>query len=459
MGVNVNYMGIDTIRLEIPKNPVRIPLTQYNDFNGCVIVVKNTSNNTYLFDKKIIGTPIDVDKRLIDKGDFSSVNSLKRGKYLLWIEDENLWVAKRKGHSYGHKRKDILLIENGKAKNSVVMPYNNTYSKPACKFFRLSGQPLVISNLTVDRDPGSTFLTHITLITGNDDVKIKNVTIHTPMSKLQNDRGFRISACTNVTFENVRIEGSYSQKNHSGYGVFLDNIWNFRAIKMYGKANWGIFGNNNINTAKIEDSQINRFDIHCYGRDISFENVEFFDLYNQYSSTYGTISYKNCTFTNFTPVLNGGSYNSFVEHEVVFKDCVFNATADKYFLFKLSHLDEPANARHELAEKCLPNVSIKNMMVNMAAGAKEFLLFRCSAGAKELKDVGGLTKIDINGLTISTADSKPMSRVTLSNVKLQTKKTVEVNLNGNLNDNVEIRANMPLKGGKVRMRNVKNLKQ
>ena len=38
-GVNVNYTGIDTIKLEIPKKTSRIPLTQYNDFKGCVFVV------------------------------------------------------------------------------------------------------------------------------------------------------------------------------------------------------------------------------------------------------------------------------------------------------------------------------------------------------------------------------------------------------------------------------------
>jgi hypothetical protein len=92
-----------------------------------------------------------------------------------------------------------------------------------------------------------------------------------------------------------------------------------------------------INTALIEDSKINRFDIHCYGRDIAFKNVEFFDLYNQYSSVFGTISHDHCTFTNFVPVLNGGSYNAFVGHDIVFNDCVFNATEKKNCFIKLSN--------------------------------------------------------------------------------------------------------------------------
>ena len=473
-GVNVDYSGIDTIRIEIPDRPVRIPLTRYNDFKGCVIVVKNTAKNCWLFGIEEEETSVTISKSAIDAGVFHSIEPLKKGRYLLLIEDENPWVLNRKGHDYGHQRRDILLVENGVAKNSVIKPYNNAFSSPKCSYIRVHEEPLVLKNLTIERDSGCTKVTHVASISGFNDVRISNMSLHTPTNFLINDRGIRINNCTNVTLEDVWIDGTYSQPNHSGYGVNMNNIWNFKAVRMYGKANWGVFGNNNINTANIEDSQINRFDIHCYGRDISFDNVEFLDLYNQYSSTYGTIRYKNCTFTNFTPVLNGGSYNSFVEHEVVFKDCVFNATADKFFLFKLSHMDEPANARYELAEKCLPNVTIKKMTVNMMGEAKVFMIFRCGTGGRELTDVGGLTKIDINGLKIKTEGGTPLSRMSLSNVKIQTKTEVDCQMKDlevvqpessvvktvlGISNEALLRVNIPLKGGKATMKNVKNLKQ
>lgn len=473
-GVNVDYSNIDTIRLEVPENPSRIPLTTYNDFNGCVFMIKNSSKDVYLFEKSITGNAIVVNKQLIDIGDFRSVEALKRGRNLLVIEDKNPWVQNRRGHNYGHTRKDIMLIENGVAKNTTTMPFNNKSSEPICNYIHIGDIRLVIKNLVIEREPDCTNLTHIAFVRGINDVRISNVIVHTPTSNLMNDRGILIRNCTNVTLDDIHIDGTYSQVDHSGYGICLDNVWNVKATRLFGKANWGIFGNNNVNTAYVENSQINRFDIHCYGRDISFKSVEFFDHYNQYSSTYGTISYKNCTFTNFTPVLNGGSYNSFVEHEVVFKDCVFNATADKCFLFKLSHLDEPANARHELTEKCLPNLTIKNMTVNMKAGAKELLIFRCGTGGKELTNVGGLTKIDIDGLRIKTEANTPLSRVSLSNVKMQTKMAVDCQMKdvevvqpepsvvkavSGMSNEALLRVNMPLKGGKVVMKNVKNLKQ
>lgn len=471
-GVNVDYSGIDTILLEIPKKPIRIPLSRYNDFKGCVFIVKNNSQNTYLFERKIDGKPIAVDKRLIDEGNFRSVDSINDGRCLLLIEDENLWVANREGHNYGHKRKDILLLEKGVAKNAVIMPYNNDYSNPQCLFIRLDNEPLVIKNLAIERAPDCSFLTHITYISGADDVRLSNVRIQTPESSLTDDRGISIFNSTNVTMNDIRIEGTYSHLDHSGYGISLNNVWNYKGGRLYGKANWGIFGNNNVNTARIEDSQINRFDIHCYGRDISFRDVDFFDLYNQYSSVYGTIQYDKCTFSNFVPVLNGGSYNAYVAHDVAFNDCVFNATPQKKYLIRMGNLKDAPNERPELAEKCLPNVRIKNLTVNMLDGEDSFSIFYDKLANANALSIGHLKSIIIDGLTINSSEEKPVKIIMLSNIEIETKNAVDCILN-NIEVNMPyseeqsrlfvnepvLKTNIPIKGRKVVMKNVKNLRQ
>lgn len=473
-GVNVDYSGIKTINLEIPENAKRIPLTQFNDFKGCVLVVKNTTKNHRLFNYAAKETPISINKQSIDNGDFRSIEPLRRGRYLLLIEDENPWVLKRKGYKYGHQRKDVLLVENGRARNATTMPYNNAYSKPKCTYVTLDDKPFVFKNVTIERDPGCTFLTDVAYIAGADDVQISNVKIHTPVSNLTDDRGIMIYNCTNVTLEDVTIDGTYSQTDHSGYGFTLNNIWNLKVKRMYGKGNWGIFGNNNINTALIEDSKINRFDIHCYGRDIAFKNVEFFDLYNQYASVFGTIRYGKCTFTNFVPVLNGGSYNAFVGHDIVFSDCVFNVTAKKNCIIKLSNLGADVNERKELSAKALPNVRIKNLTVNMTEGADYLYLFYTKSSTKEVEELDYLSSITIDGMTVVEDGTKPFKGMALNNVQLKMAKPVDCTV-----QNVEVRragvavkstkvssskavvvkANMPLKGGKMVMKNVRGLKQ
>lgn len=472
-GVNVDYSGIGRISIEIPDNPKQIPLTRYNDFKGCVFLVTNTTKNCRLFNYAAKDTPVSVGKRNVDAGDFRLVEPLRQGRYLLLIEDENPWVMNRKGHNYGHQRKDVLLVENGRAKNSVTMPYDNEYSKPKCTFVTLDDKPFVFKNITIERDPGCTFITNVAYLSGADNVEISNVKIHTPASKLTDDRGIMIYNCTNVTLDNVYIDGTYSQTDHSGYGFTLNNICNLKVTRMYGKANWGVFGNNNINVATIEDSQINRFDIHCYGRDISFKNVEFFDLYNQYASVFGIIRYDKCTFTNFVPVLNGGSYNAYVGHEVVFNDCVFNATAKKNYLIRMSNFSNDVNARNELVEKCWPNVRIKNLTVNLTQGADYFYLFNTKVKEKLTASLGYLSTVDIDGLTVLTEQGKPFKGMSLSNVEVNTVKPVDCTV-----QNVEVRqasvavkpsattaktavlkANMSLKGGKAVLRNAAGLRQ
>ncbi len=222
----------------------------------------------------------------------------------------------------------------------------------------------------------------------------------------------------------------------------------------------------------LEDCDINRFDIHCYGKDIYCKNVNFLGLYNQYASVYGTIQYDKCTFTDFTPVLNGGSYNAYVEHEVVMNDCVMNITAKKNYLFKMSHLNEAANARNELSEKCLPNVVIKNMVVNITGAADSFCLFYCTSSGKKVSNIGYLTNISIDGMTINTDGEKPVKEMQLSNIIIDTKQPVECKLNkvtvnqsqtktllGNERPTMQLKANLSLKGGRASMSNVSGITQ
>lgn len=362
-GKDVDYSGIESIDIEIPNNFKTIPLTRVNDFKGCVINVKNTSKTVCLFTAKQDGRPIIVRKEMIDVGNFRSLPELRKGKCLLLIEDENPWVQNRRGHDYGHQRQDVLLIEKGRARNAVVMPYNNSESSPVCKFVKVDKYPLVIRNLTVRRDKASTHITNVVTVNGFDDVRFSDITINTPESDLTGDAALRVLNSTNVTFSDVTIDGTYSQVKKSGYGISLGNVWNFKATRLNGKGNWGIFGNNNVNTALIEDSEINRFDIHCYGRDVSFKNVKFHDLYNQFSSVFGSVNFDNCEFRDFTPVLIETSYNTYTEFDVNFNDCVFYTTSKKNFLVNTGSLSGEANTRSGLSDKQLPRVNVNNMKV------------------------------------------------------------------------------------------------
>lgn len=427
-GLTVNYKGIDVINITIPKDATTIPLGADNDFSGVVFNVNNTSKELFLFSYINKQSSIAVSAEDVDKGRFQNVNLLAKGRYLLRIEDQYLWVENRIGYTYGHKRRDILLVKNGKAVNKAIMTYNNAYSSPICQVYKVEYPHISLSNLTINRTKGSTKITYLCKIVGADDVRFDNVTINTPQNDMVDDLAISIIDCTNVNLEHVTINGTYSQSNHSGYGISMNNVWNFHAKRLVAMGNWGVFGNNNINTAFIENSTINRFDIHCYGRDVTFKNVEFVNLYNQFSSTFGTISFDNCTFNKFIPVLYESSYNAYSPHDVVFKRCTFYMGKRRNCLIDAGSLITDVNSRTELTNKSWPNVSINKMKVFVDKDIDTFNIFGVAIASNFKGKVDYLESIKIKDLTFENGDTLKPIKINVVNKNITTSKAVEVSI-------------------------------
>ena len=443
-GTDVTYEGIERLEIEIPKDAKSIPLTSNNDFMRMELIVKNNSKDFFLFTKESPVKNITVDKKDIDSGNFTKYEELRRGKHVLKVVDKNLWVDNRKGYTYGHTRKDILLINNGKADNNVIYPYNNEESNPTCTVFD-ADNPIVVKRLDFKRAVGSTFKTFLFCIQRINDVNICDVTATTPSSDIVDDYMMRIYDCTNVTFDRVSINGTYSRKDHSGYGIELNNVWNFKANKLTCSANWGIFGNNNVNLALLEDCAINRFDVHCYGKDIYFKNVSFDRLYNQFSSVFGEIIFEKCKFDNFVPVLYEAAYNAFTPHDIYFNQCEATLTTDHNYLINTGHISVEKNRRKPVSEKCFPNVVINDMVVNVPSGVKEMIIFREGTKSDKGVTLDYIERISINGLKFISKGKERRIDLKLSNLDMATSKELRIDLK-----NIEVyNANENKKDNKV----------
>ena len=175
---------------------------------------------------------------------------------------------------------------------------------------------------------------------------------------------------------------------------------------MQGSANWGVFGDNNINLATIEDSQINRFDIHCYGRDVYFKNTVFNNLYNQFSSLYGTLMYENCRFVHFVPVLFESSYAAYTPFNLVIKDCEIDVDKDRPYLINAGNPSKKAERpRTELRRVSWPNIEIKNLKVNAQSGVNEWTLFQINGSGGET--IYDMSEIKVDGLEMKGKFSIP----------------------------------------------------
>lgn len=420
--LQVDYSGINELHIEIPSNGVSIPLGETTDFKGLRLHVKNKSKSLFLFNLSQDLKRINISKEDFISYTFSNYYSICYGGYVLVVEDMTPWVKERIGYNYGSIRKDILMINDGHLVNLPIFNYVSLDSRPRFFYYKLTNSEKTIQNLEIIRTEDSSFKTFCFLIKNQDSCTMRNIIIRTPDSHLFGDEAIAIYNSTRILLDNILIDGTYSQKSKYGYGISLNNVWNITISRMKATADWGVFGSFNVNQISIKDSDINRFDIHCYGKDVQFENCRITGLYNQYSSVYGSIRHSNCVFDNATPCLIEGSYNAYTPFDLVFEDCIFKLNKSKNTIVSLYAFSNLKNQRTELSQKCLPNVIMKRCSIQYSSPLKEWYVFNASKKIEYFDIIEYLSEIDIDRLCLSSdkVEFKPF------NINLRTRKTLKL---------------------------------
>lgn len=419
-GLGVNYKDIDTLNIEIPDNAESIPLPYFTDFAGVVFNVKNCNKDITMFTMENKVEQYSCTWEIIEKNQFNSSDK----DFLIIIDDIEPWVQRRKGYDYGHNRNDILWVHNNVIQNSVVSSYSTPASKPYFYKCRVNNKKKIIKGFTFNRDILSTYITYPLGVINENNVDICDIVINTPISNLYGDHALLIKNCTNVRLEDVTINGTYSQKDMYGYGIRMNNVWNVTYKNLKAAGNWGVFGCNNVNTVNLMRCDINRFDIHCYGKDITFKKCVFRDLYNQFSSFYGRLCFKGCTFINFIPVLIEPSYNAYTGFEIDIKNCKWQVIKRHPFFIMVGNPAEGPNSREELREKCWPNLMIKNLSLVLPDGIKNVTLYKADGDSSS--PIGYINKVCINGIKLIGQDKL---NVSFTNKKVKFKNKIEHKLN------------------------------
>lgn len=375
-GYSISYEGIDTIKLDIPKTAKPIQLPNITDFRNVVFEVNNSHKDFSLFEYSHNINTIEIDAESFSKSDYSTIKKFNDKNILLIIKDKNSWVKERAGYSHPHVRQDIILINNGESQNELIQSYENVYSNPEFSYCDVTNDSVVIKNINFIRTEESTHKTFLLRVTNSNNISISNLYLKTPDSNLYGDAALTFINCANIWMSDVLINGTYSQKDKYGYGISMNNVYNCHFKNVSGNGAWGVFGTNNVNTVHIEDCNLNRFDIHCYGRDVICSNTNFHSLYNQFSSFFGTLRYDNCSFDNFVPVLIDGSYSAYTEFNLYLTDCSIRVDPNRPFLCNMTHskflLD---SIRPELKRLEYPNIEIKNLDINSNTNLNIYYLF------------------------------------------------------------------------------------
>lgn len=422
-GCGVSYKGIKIIELNIPQNAKSIPLPDKVDFCGTKLIVKNNSKDFTLFCNTQDLLPINIDKKQLASNDYRSIPHLRKDISLLVIQDKTPWLNQRRGYSYGVNRKDLLLIKNGKAVNKTIQPYSDSDSKPVFYYCTISQRKKEYKNLIFERSLESKYITRLFLVENQYNVELRNIQIITPESTLYGDKAIMIYNSAKVLFKDVKIDGTYSQKNDFGYGINMNNVWNVKFNNLTAHANWGVFGNNNVNNVVIKNSDINRFDVHCYGCDVFCYNTTFRNMYNQISSFYGDLIFKGCRFIKFVPVMFEDSYSAYTYFNLTIEDCELEVDENRTYLI---HAGSPSklsdNPRGCLSHVSWPNITIKGLKVYLPNKVKEWRIFAFSGEEKPL--IEGINNIHISGLSIEGGNRQLV--VKLSNKKINTQYPISV---------------------------------
>lgn len=419
--LGVDYSGLNRIELVIPQNAKSFPLTSQTDFKGTVFHVLNKQKNMFLFEMGGSLQPItDISPEEVDKKRYST-DKLKKGVYLLIINDKNPWVDNRNGYSYGANRKDIILVKDGRGLNTPISTYTKKSSSAQFSYRHVDNKEKIFSNIILDRDARSTKMTQLVNVNCQNNLIIKNIRINTPESTMYGEAAISVSSSTNVTFDNILINGTYSLKDKYGYGISMNNVWNVKCSKLVSKSNWGVWCCSNVQQVSLYNCDINRFDVHCYGRDIACYNCVISGWGGQYSSVFGDVVYDCCTFNNAPPYINRPDYNAYVDFNLYLTNCIFNASANKSSLIELRRIDNVVNGRDELKEKRLPNIYIKNLIVTVPEKVERFYLFKTDKENTYESGFGHLSEIIIDGLTVKTKRGAKMPALMLSSAPMRLK--------------------------------------
>lgn len=375
MGVNVNYKDVRRINIEIPSVFNSIPLSNTTDFNNCEFHIRNNSKDCYLFargDERPLIT-LDIDPILLKGVDYSSVPELNNGKFILIVKDDNLWSKRILNQGdLNIYRYDVIIIQDGFARNIPIQPYDTIDSDPI--FYAVDvreDKNPTICNGKFFRE-NSTKLTNLFNIKKVDGMMIKDLYVYTDKNNvpkdMKADATFYFNFVTNLTLDNVYQMNTYSDAANAithGYFLSVFNGFNIKLININAHDNdWGVIGCRCINTAFVDKSSINRFDIHTYGTHVTIRDSIISNKFCQIGDYYGDIVFDNCIFNKCSsPLVHEHTYNYMTKYNIYLKNCTINGS-DNLVHYLYSHMDV-APIRVEQNKKYLPNIYIEGLTVNL----------------------------------------------------------------------------------------------
>ena len=395
-GREVDYSGVGTVDLVIPSDASPILIGKNTDFKGTVFNVLNTTKNMYLFTLRGSKKAVTVTGAQIDAADYRDTPILASGLHLLAIEDKTPWVENREGYDYGATRREAVLVRDGVGSNGPCAPYDTPATNHKAWYCVADDDQKTFCNVTMNRDAACTFKTFLVRFEMQNNIKVSGVTVNTPLSELYGDSCVAFVFCTNILMEDIVMDGNYSDVDEYGYSISCNAVWNSTFRRIRSNCRWAVFGCNNTHDSVIENCDIERFDTHCYGRNITMRDTHLRCKGLPAASIFGTILLERCYFEDCYLHAIRQDYNAYVDFDLIVKDCEITPR-NTAGLVSMGRLDALVNSRPELEIKRWPNVSIDGLKVNVPNGAASVPLFYIGSNKAD-KPLGYISDISVKNL-------------------------------------------------------------
>lgn len=457
-GDSVIYPGGKTLNITVCLNnfgnPQEIPLSDNTHFSGCIFnVTNNTGKEFNLFSLRPNSTPnpVTLNKEQLRRNAtvYGSNNELDSIPKLIIVEDQAQWTTRTEYDENNvlvttpFYRKDILYVVGNIVQNNPIASYNSSQSSPLCKYINVNTNQKTFETIIFNRTQASNALTNLIAIKNQYNVVLQSVIITTPEQNADNgiyhDRCINIEDSAKITLNSIVINHTYSAIYHWGYGISLQNVWD-TSISYLNANNpaKGVMGNENINELTVENSNLNRVDVHCYGRDITCSNCIFqntsntFHTYNRVSSFYGKLIYNNCTFYSFLPLRIDSAYNAFTPFDLILDNCTLDVASTHKSLVNTETMAEGTTIpRQELQEKCLPNIVITNLHLNFPSTVTDFSFIRL-INNNYTGSIYYMNTFIIDVIEVTQAGSTPVT-INDANVSITLVEPLRRNINMNRN--------------------------
>ena len=397
-GLPLDYSGVGTVELTVSSDAKAIPLPNNIDFKGTVFKVRNDAKKCFLFSLEKVFSRVAVSGAQIDAADYSGVPALSSGLHLLRIQDDVHWVNDREGYNHPADRADVVLVRDGVGSNGPIASYDTPATRINAEYCEADDTQKSFCNVTLVRDAASTQNVNLVSFRGLNNLYLGNIRIETPSDTgINGDTAIDIRHCTNVTCEDMSFDGLYCEAHESGYGLSINNTWNATFRRIHSHNLWAAFGCNNMQDSFLEDSDVERFDIHCYGRNMTLRNSTLTGKGLPCASIFGTVLCENVTFNDCFAYSMRTEYNAFTPFDIVLKNCDFIAV-NQHALVNMGLFNANINPRPELAKKNMPNLEIDGLTVRLIAGASSFSLFRISDVPQYPSPLGHVSSIKVKDL-------------------------------------------------------------